>query len=112
MANLTKCAICDSTYSYCPNCATTHAWKFYTDTHECFQIFMIIKQYKTGLMLKDEAKQSLEYLGFTLASDFSKFKPDVADKIKEILTVKEAETNSVDENTVIKKSRKSKLYRE
>ena len=34
MANLTKCMICGEKYAYCPNCANTHAWRFYADTYE------------------------------------------------------------------------------
>ena len=64
MANLTKCSICGSEYAYCPNCSSTHAWKFYTDTHEHYQIFMAIKQY--GLTHdKEEARISLENIGIT-----------------------------------------------
>lgn len=111
MANLTKCAICDNTYSYCPNCANTHAWKFYTDTHECYQIFMVIMQYKKGLMPKDEAKGVLEHLGITLESNFDNYRQSVAKTMKEILTVEKTAIKPVEEMTVIKKNKKSKLYK-
>ena len=42
MSNQTQCAICGQMYNYCPSCAGTHAWKFYTDTHEHYQIFLIL----------------------------------------------------------------------
>lgn len=83
MAHLTKCSICGSEYAYCPNCAGTHAWKFYTDTHEHYQIFMAIKQY--GLTHdKEEARIALENIGITANSDLSAYKPKIAEKIKEI----------------------------
>ena len=83
MANLVKCSICGAEYAYCPNCSGTHAWKFYTDTHEHYQIFMAIKQY--GLTQdKEEARISLENIGITADSDLSIYKPKIADKIKQI----------------------------
>ena len=83
MANLTKCSICGSEYAYCPNCSSTHAWKFYTDTHEHYQIFMAIKQY--GLTHdKEEARISLENIGITANSDLSVYIPKIANKIREI----------------------------
>lgn len=85
MANLSKCTICGSEYSYCPNCADTHAWKFYTDTHEHYQIFMILKQYKAGVFTKAEAKIALERIGINTKSNLDMFKPKIADKIKDIL---------------------------
>ena len=112
MANLTKCAICDNSYSYCPNCSTAHAWKFYTDTHECYQIFMALMQYKKGFESKDKTKEALEYLGITLESDFSKYKPSIAKEIKEILTVEEKVDEPIDKKTVLKKDKKSKLYKD
>lgn len=109
MANLTKCAICNNTYSYCPNCSNTHAWKFFTDTHECYQIFITLKEYKKGLISKAEAKKRLEYLGITFESNLDKYKSKVAEKIKEILT---EPPSPVEEKTSLRKTRKSKLYKE
>ena len=112
MANLTKCAVCDNTYSYCPNCANTHAWKFYTDSHECYQIFMAIMEYKKGLISKDEARKQLERLGFTSNSNLERYKPSIAVKIKEIFTADKADINIAEEKTVLRKSKKSKLYKD
>ena len=102
MANLTKCLICGEKYSYCPSCAGTHAWKFYTDTHEHYQIYMIIEQYNAKLYSKDDARVAFENIGITADSDLSKLKPSIAEQIKNIITV--------DEKAVLKKTKKSKLY--
>lgn len=102
MANLTKCLICGEKYSYCPSCAGTHAWKFYTDTHEHYQIYMIIEQYNAKLYSKDDARIAFENIGITADSDLSKLKPSIAEQIKNIITV--------DEKAVLKKTKKSKLY--
>lgn len=112
MSNLTKCSVCGNTYNYCPNCASTHAWKYYTDTHECYQIFIAIKQYKKGLISKEEARRILENLGLTLKSNLDKYKPVVSAKIREILTVDEIVEPPIEEKTILKKNRKSKLYKD
>ena len=102
MANLAKCLICGEKYNYCPSCAGTHAWKFYTDTHEHYQIYMIIEQYNAKLYGKDDARIAFENIGITADSDLSKLKPSIAEQIKNIVTV--------DEKAVLKKTKKSKLY--
>lgn len=102
MANLAKCLICGEKYNYCPSCAGTHAWKFYTDTHEHYQIYMIIEQYNSKVYSKDDARIAFENIGITADSDLSKLKPSIAEQIKNIITV--------DEKAVLKKTKKSKLY--
>lgn len=109
MANLTNCAICGAEYSYCPSCAGSRAWRFYTDTHEHYQIFTTLKQYSSGVFNKEDACKALINLGITVDSDLSEFKPKVAEKIKRIIIV---EDKSDEDKTVIKKTRKSKLYKD
>lgn len=108
MANLTKCLICGEKYSYCPNCANTHGWKFYTDTHEHYQIYMIIEQYNSKMYSKDDARIAFENIGITADSDLSNLKPSIAEQIKGIVTVE----TPVEEKTVLKKTKKSKLYKD
>jgi hypothetical protein len=106
MANLAKCLICGEKYNYCPSCAGTHAWKFYTDTHEHYQIYMIIDQYNSKVYSKDDARIAFENIGITADSDLSNLKPSIAEQIKNIVTVEK----SNEEKTVLKKTKKSKLY--
>lgn len=89
MANLTKCMICGEQYNYCPNCANTHAWRFYTDTHEHYQIYMIIQNYITGNFSIEAAKTAFENIGINKDSKLTKFKPNVAEQIKEIVNYTE-----------------------
>ena len=102
MSSLVKCAICGEEYTQCPNCANTHAWKFYTNKYESYQIIMAIKQYGAQQISKETAKEQLENIGITADTDLSRFKPNVAKKIKDILTVPE--------KTVIKRSKRSKIF--
>ena len=106
MANLTKCRICGEKYNYCPNCANTHAWKFYTDTYEHYQIHMILDGYKTKLYDKEKACEMFERLGITAESDLSSLLPEISDFIKKIVTVE----TEIKEKTVIKRSKRSKLF--
>lgn len=108
MANLTKCRICGEQYNYCPNCANTHAWRFYADTHEHYQIHMILDGYKAKVYSKDQACEQFERLGITVESDLSKFLPEIADFIKKIVAV----GTETKEKTVINKTKKSKLYKD
>lgn len=108
MANLTKCKICGEQYNYCPNCANTHAWKFYACTHEHYQIHMILDGYKAKVYSKDQACEQFERIGITASSDLSNLLPEISDFIKKIVTVEE-ETK---EKTVIKTTKKSKLYKD
>ena len=108
MANFTQCAICGKEYNYCPSCSGTHAWKFYTDTHEHYQIFVILKQYKDNVCSKEDARIALTNIGITKDSDLSILKPRIAEKITEILTVEV----STEAKTVLRKARKSRLYKD
>lgn len=109
MSNLNKCAICGTEYSYCPNCAGSHAWKFYTDTHEHYQIYIIIKQFASGVVNKDDARIALNNIGITDISNLYGLKDNIVKVITDILTV-ENETDSG--KTVLKKTKKSKLYKD
>jgi len=108
MANLTKCLICGEKYNYCPSCSGTHAWKFYTDTREHYQIYMIIEQYNSKLYSKDDARIAFENIGITADSDLSNLKPSIAEQIKNIVTVEKSD----EDKTVLKKTKKSNLYNE
>lgn len=89
MANLTKCLICGEKYNYCPTCSGTHAWKFYTDTHEHYQIWITIEQLNAGVLTTKRAKDDLEYLGITADTDLSIFKPSIANQIEKIVNYTE-----------------------
>lgn len=109
MSNLTKCAICDAEYSYCPNCAGYHGWRFYTDTREHYQIYMIIKQYTNGVLNKEEARIAFQDIGITDDSNLHGLKEDIIKAIKDIVTI----DDKIDEKkTVLKKTKKSKLYKD
>lgn len=102
---MAKCSICGAEYNYCPNCAKTHAWRFYADTPECYQIFLILKEYG-AYHDKDVARNAFKNIGITSSSDLIGFKPKIAERISAIIK------EEPKEQTVIKKPKKSKLYKE
>lgn len=113
MANLTKCKICGGKYNYCPNCAGTNAWRFYADTHEHYQIHLILNNFKAGVYTKAQACEKFEELGITADSDLSNLLPEISDYIKKIVAVETKIKEKPDEEkTVLKKSRKSKLFKD
>lgn len=109
MSNLTKCVICGEKYNYCPNCAGTNGWRLYTDTHEHYQIFTIFQQYNAGVFTKEDARKAFEKIGITVDSDLSGLKPNIVQDILDIITV---DKKPNEEKTVLKKAKKSKLYKE
>jgi len=110
MGNLTKCSICGAEYTYCPNCAGSHAWKFYTDTHEHYQIFLVLKNYGTDLD-KDKARIELENLGITSDTDFSVFKPKIAERLKNLVTPEPLnDLEDISIKPVTRRTKKSKLF--
>ncbi len=98
LANKKACTVCGKEYTYCPNCERLGSWKYYADTPECFQIFMIFSQIREGTLTEGEAVTQFWHIGITLDYDFSKFIPSVADEIKRMLT----------ENSTTKKDTKKK----
>ena len=111
MANLKKCSICGDEYAYCPNCANTRAWKFYADTHEHYQIFLVLQDFGVHKD-KEKARIAFEKLGITADSDLSAFKPKIAERIKELVTIERRESDESQDKTTFKRTRKSKLYTE
>jgi len=69
---------------------------------------MIIEQYNSKLYSKDDARIAFENIGITADSDLSNLKPSIAEQIKNIVTVEKSD----EDKTVLKKTKKSKLYNE
>ncbi len=89
MSNLTTCIVCGKKYNYCPSCGKTHAWKFYTDTRQHYQIYMTIEELNAKIFTIGEAKIALENIGINSDTDLSEFKPSVANQINKIVNYKE-----------------------
>lgn len=102
MANLTTCMICGNKYDYCSNCSKTHAWKFYADTRECYQIFQVLTQLDSNVYNIKDAKQAFENIGITSESDLTTYKPLIAKKISEVVNHVDRKPERVKKDRILK----------
>lgn len=65
MANERKCAICGKQYHYCFKCEKIAGYRFYTDTPECYQIHVILREYREGVLTAEEAAKRFVNIGIT-----------------------------------------------
>ena len=103
--NNKTCTICGAEYNYCPKCEKLGGYKFYADTPECFQIFMILYDIREGTVSTAEAKNQFANIGITSDYDFAKFIPSVAELVKSIVmddTVSPTEEDTVKPKTRVK----------
>lgn len=86
MAAILECWICGAKHEYCDVCGKTHGWKYIADTHEHYRIYMIIEEFKRGVLTKEEAVDRLsEYCGVNASDDLSWMLPHVERYIREII---------------------------
>ena len=109
MAKKIRCWVCGKEHDYCPNCGRTHGWKFVADTHEHYQIYMIMKEYEGGSYTKEQATEALESVADVRPEDdLSWMIPAVEKAIREIIGDKDKPTKTT---KTIKKETKSKLFK-
>ena len=102
MGKKVKCWVCGKPHDYCPTCGQTHGWKYVADTIECYQIFMILEDYRSGVTTKKQAAEVLsDKCGITADSNLSWMIPQIAEIVREIVGEKEK---------IIKTTKKSKLF--
>lgn len=80
------CIICGKHYSYCPNCERYNdmpRWMYLFDDEECKNIYLVINDYRTGAITKDEAMTML------YPYDVSKVKGNFKKYIDEIFDVED-----------------------
>ena len=82
-----ECIICGVKYHHCDSCnqmSTFTPWRVICDTSEHYQTFMVIKDYQSNIITKDEAKEQLDIIGVTV-NDIESFKDSVKDILHDIL---------------------------
>ena len=87
------CVVCGKGYHACDACDETKSfipWRRITDTPEHYQVYLIIKQYRSGVMSKQQAKAMLSDIGVT---DTKEFKDDVKKVLREILKAEKPKKN-------------------
>lgn len=85
-----RCAVCGAEYKLGPNCAKLResgvmSWKHTADTHECFQVFCVLKDYKDGAMSTENANKAL--VGLLAGIDYSGYDEISKTIIDEIMAV-------------------------
>lgn len=80
------CIICGTGYHACDSCESIKSftpWRTITDTSRCYQIYLVIKQYNSGMVDKQGARCMLENIGVGM-NDIKGFKADVRATLTEI----------------------------
>ena len=63
MANVSWCRCCGKEYQVCPTCAEVKVykpWRIICDTAPHYQVWLIVSNYRKGIVDKAEAKKQLE----------------------------------------------------
>lgn len=87
MANTnTNCQICGKGYNYCHTCGEKGNWRAYACSPECWQIAIILTDYRESVINAKEATQQFERIGITADSNLSVYLEGVGRDIKNIIT--------------------------
>lgn len=82
---MAKCQICGKEYNYCPKCKNIGSWKAIADTHECYQIAMVLTGYREGIVNEQQAKEQFENIGINADTDLTHLLGAVARDVKMII---------------------------
>lgn len=86
MAATVNCWICGKEHEYCPACDRVHGWKYVADTHEHYQIYMTIEDYRKGCISKEEATRILsDTCNVSAENDLSWMLSNVEKGVREII---------------------------
>ena len=93
MANIANhyCQICGKGYYACNKCKKYNGYKLIVDTPTCYGIYLILVDYRQGVITQKEAEKKLRDNNITLASlkkNKDNYIPEVYDKLVEIMTIK------------------------
>ena len=84
-----NCIICDTEYLHCDSCADKNKltpWRVVCDTPEHYQVYMVIRSLKSGVINEAEAKQQLSNIGVD-KTVIKGFKQGVKDYLDGILAI-------------------------
>lgn len=81
----TSCQICGKKYNYCSKCKELAGYRAVADSPECYQIYMVLRQYLEDIITESEATNMFSDIGITANSDLSHLLPSVARDVKAII---------------------------
>lgn len=93
-----ECVICGTKYNHCDSCGKIKSftpWRTICDTQKHYQMFCLINDYQHHLISKEEAKETLEYIGFTMDE-----KQGLKESVQAIIDDIYTETDSINETVV------------
>lgn len=86
MASLVECFICGKEHEYCESCGKTHGWRYVADTYEHYQVYIIIEEFRKGILTKEQAISILsEKCNVNADDDLSWMLPNVETGVREII---------------------------
>ena len=85
MGNNRSCWVCGKTYSYCPHCQSIGSWKAIACSPTHYQIYMILTEYRGGVISKEEATAQFTNIGID-EEELNTILDSVARDIKQIIT--------------------------
>lgn len=86
-----QCVVCGAEYKLGPNCkrlagAGAISWRYTTDTHQCYKVFCVIKDYADGAISIGKAHEDLADL--LVGVDYSGYNESAKPLIDEIMAYK------------------------
>lgn len=101
-----ECQICGNKYYACNSCEKANSWKIVSCSPVCYQIYIIITDYRLNIVSQIESIKRLDKIGINIDTidTYAKLTDSMRKMIKEILSV---EIKS-DEPKPIKKARQPK----
>lgn len=92
--NMSNCFLCGAEYEVCKMCTQVTQytpWRKECDTARHWQIYMVVKDFRKGILKADEAKSQLNHLKVTI-SEIKTFVPSVQDTLLPLYEEKKSYT--------------------
>ena len=83
------CQICGKEYYACNKCRKYNGYKLVVDKPDCYGVYLILTDYRQGVITKKEAEKKLRDNNITLTSlkkNKDNYIPEVYDKLVEVMT--------------------------
>lgn len=105
MSKMLKCWVCGKEHDYCPTCGQTNGWRYVADTPKCYQIYITINEFQSGVKEQKDAVETLANLDVYPENDLSWLRPHIEKQVREIIGDKEKTTKTTRKTNI-----KSKLF--
>lgn len=103
--NMSNCFLCGAEYEVCKMCQNVMQytpWRRECDTARHWQIYMIVKDFRSGVLKADDAKKQLDHLKVTI-SEVKTFVPSVQSTLLPLFEEKKVIRENTKSNKAAKK---------